>query len=204
MYCERPAETLDAATLLDAGLLAEFVQATQPKEWAKLGKQFPGAEPATLAAQVSALIARRGTLEVLRNGVSFNGIHLALAFFKPSAGGNPEHQARYEGNRFSIVRQVHFSTRTPDQSVDMVIFLNGLPIVSVELKNHFTGQNVQHAIAQYRRRDPREPFFSRCLVHFALDDGGLHGHAAGGQGDDVPALQPRRAKVLLLRDVQLV
>ena len=170
LYRERPATAFDAATLLDAELLAEFVQATQSKEWAKLVKQFPGAASATLAAQVSALIAKRGTLEVLRNGVSFNGINLALAFFKPSAGGKPEHQARYEGNRFSIMRQVHFSTRTPDQTVDMTIFLNGIPIVSLELKNHFTGQNVQHAIAQYRRRDPREPFFARCLVHFALDD----------------------------------
>lgn len=170
MYRERPDTAFDPATLLDTELLAEFVKATQPKEWAKLSKQFPDAELPTLAAQVSALIAKRGTLEVLRNGASFNGINLQLAFFKPSAGGNPEHQARYNGNRFSIMRQVHFSTRTPDQSVDMVIFLNGIPIISLELKNHFTGQNVQHAIAQYRRRDPREPFFSRCLVHFALDD----------------------------------
>jgi type I restriction enzyme R subunit len=151
-------------------MLAEFVQATQPKEWAKLSKQFPEGEIAMLELHVSSLIAKRGTLEVLRNGVNFNGINLQLAFFRPSAGGNPEHQARYEGNRFSIMRQVHFSTRTPDQSADMVIFLNGLPIVSIELKNHFTGQNVQHAIAQYRRRDPREAFFQRCLVHFALDD----------------------------------
>lgn len=174
MYRERPATAFDAATLLDAELLAEFVQATQSKEWAKLAKQFPGAASATLAAQVSTLIAKRGTLEVLRHGVSFNGINLALAFFKPSAGGNPEHAARYEGNRFSILRQVYFSTRTPDQSVDMAIFLNGLPIISLELKNHFTGQNVQHAIAQYRRRDPREPFFARCLVHFALDDDAVY------------------------------
>jgi type I restriction enzyme, R subunit len=170
MYRERPASALDAATLLDSEELAAFIQTTQPKEWARLTKQFPGGEAAMLAAHVSALIQKRGTLEVLRNGVSFNGINLQLAFFKPSAGGNPEHQARYAANRFSIMRQVHFSTKTPDQSADMAIFLNGLPIVSIELKNHFTGQNVQHAIAQYRRRDPREPFFHHCLVHFALDD----------------------------------
>src|SRR5690242_11874130 len=103
MYRERPTEAFDVASLLDVELLAEFVQATQPKEWAKFSKQFSGAEVSTLAAQVSALIAKRGTLEVLRNGVSFNGINLQLAFFKPSAGGNPEHQARYEGNRFSIM-----------------------------------------------------------------------------------------------------
>ena len=170
LYRERPATAFDLATMLDAEELAAFVQSTQPKEWAKLAKQFPGAEREMLAAQVSALVAKRGTLEVLRNGASFNGINLLLAFFKPSAGGNPEHQARYAGNRFAIMRQIHFSTKTPDQSVDMGILLNGLPIVSIELKNHFTGQNVQHAIAQYRRRDPREAFFARCLVHFAVDD----------------------------------
>ncbi len=170
LYRERPATAFDLATMLDTEELAAFVQSTQPKEWAKLAKRFPGAEREMLAAQVSALVAKRGTLEVLRNGASFNGINLQLAFFKPSAGGNPEHQACYAGNRFAIMRQIHFSTKTPDQSVDMGILLNGLPIVSIELKNHFTGQNVQHAIAQYRRRDPREPFFARCLVHFAVGD----------------------------------
>ncbi|MBK8574207.1 MAG: type I restriction endonuclease subunit R [Elusimicrobia bacterium] len=170
LYRERLASAFDLATLLDVEELAVFVQSTQPREWAKLAKQFPGAAREMLAAQVSALVAKRGALEVLRNGASFNGVNLKLVFFKPSAGGNPEHLAQYVGNRFAIVRQIHFSTKTPDQSVDMVILLNGLPIVSIELKNHFTGQNVQHAIAQYRRRDPREAFFARCLVHFAVDD----------------------------------
>jgi hypothetical protein len=67
---------------------------------------------------------------VLRNGISFNGINVQLAFFKPSAGGNPEHQARYAGNRFAIVRQIHFSTKTPDQSVDVVILISGLLFVA--------------------------------------------------------------------------
>ena len=169
-YRERPGSAFDAATLLDVAETRAFIMATQPKEWAKLGKQFPNEEETALAGYLTTLIQKRGTLEVLRNGVSFNGINLQLAYFRPSAGGNPEHQARYEGNRFAVMRQVHFSTKTPDQSIDLVILLNGLPIVSVELKNHFTSQNVQHAIAQYRRRDKNEPFFRRCLVHFALDD----------------------------------
>lgn len=174
MYHQRPASALDTGTFIDINELAAFVQATQPKEWAKLVKQFPGTETATLAAQLSALIKKRDTLDVLRNGVAFNGINLQLAYFRPSAGGNPEHQARYEANRFGIMRQVFFSTKQTDPdkrpSVDVVITLNGLPIISIELKNHFTGQNIQHAIAQYRRRDPKEPFWARCLVHFAVDD----------------------------------
>lgn len=170
LYTARDASHFDAATLLDAEQLWGFIEATQPKELAKLHKQFPEAPREALAAHVTGLIQKRGTLEVLRNGVSFSGINLQLAYFRPSAGGNEEHQARYQGNRFAVMRQVHFSTRTPDQSADVVILLNGLPIVSVELKNHFTNQNVQHAIAQYRRRDKNEPFWKRCLVHFAVDD----------------------------------
>ena len=170
LFSALSAEHFDPATMLDSHQLADFIAATQPKEWAKLTRQFPGTEREALASYVTSLIQKRGTLEVLRNGVSFSGINVQLAFFKPSAGGNPEHQSRYEGNRFVVVRQVHFSTKTPDQSLDVLIMLNGLPLVSVELKNHFTGQNVQHALAQYRRRDAREPFWSRCLVHFAVDD----------------------------------
>lgn len=105
LYRERPATAFDVATMLDANELTALVQATQPKEWAKLAKQFPGGEREMLAAQVSALAAKRGTLEVLRNGISFNGINVQLAFFKPAAGGNPEHQARYASKRFpGIIR----------------------------------------------------------------------------------------------------
>ena len=170
LYRERPAMAFDPALLLDVELLAEFVQATQPKEWAKMRKQFPDAPREALAGHVASLIQKRGTLDVLRNGASFNGVNLQLAYFRPAADGNPEHQARYADNRFAVMRQVHFSTRTPDQSVDVILLLNGLPIVSVELKNHFTGQNVQHAIAQYRGRDKNEPFWKRGLAHFAVDD----------------------------------
>ncbi|MCM0084521.1 DEAD/DEAH box helicase family protein [Geomonas sp. Red32] len=170
LYRERQNTSFDATSFLDVAETCAFIQATQPKEWTKLGKQFPGGEQEALAAHLATLLQKRGTLEVLRNGVSFNGVNLQLAYFRPSAGGNPEHQTRYESNRFAVMRQVHFSTKTPDQSIDIVIFLNGLPIISIELKNHFTSQNVHHAIAQYRRRDHREQFWGRCLVHFALDD----------------------------------
>ncbi len=169
-YRARPSSAFAAATLLDVAETEAFIQATQPRQWAKLSTQFPGEQRSALAGHLTALIQKRDTLAVLRNGVSFSGINLQLAYFRPSAGGNPEHQSRYENNRFAVMRQVHFSTKTPDQSVDVVLLLNGLPIVSVELKNHFTGQNVQHAIAQYRRRDKNEPFWRRCLVHFAVDD----------------------------------
>jgi type I restriction enzyme R subunit len=174
LYRERQNSSFDVSSLLDIEETVAFLKGTQPKEWAKLCKQVPGSEQDVLAAQLTTLLQKRGTLEVLRNGVSFNGINLQLAYFRPSAGGNPEHQTRYEANRFAVMRQVHFSTKTPDQSIDVVLFLNGLPIISIELKNHFTSQNVHHAIAQYRRRDHREQFWGRCLVHFALDDDSVY------------------------------
>lgn len=174
LYRTRAPHSFDPVLLLDVDQLADFVASTQPKEWTRISKQFPGTEREALASHVASLVQKRGTLEVLRNGASFNGINLQLAFFKPSAGGNPEHQIRYEGNLFSVLRQVHFSTKTPDESVDVVILLNDLPIICVELKNHFTGQNVQHAIAQYRRRDAKDPFWIRCLVHFAVDDDAVY------------------------------
>ena len=183
LYTLGDAKQFDAATLLDAAMLAEFVERTQPKEYAKLCKQFPGGAAHGLGrARGEPDPERRGTLEVLRNGALFSGVNLQLAYFRPSAGGNPEHQVRYEGNRFAVLRQVHYSTRAPGLSVDVAILLNGLPIASLELKNHFTGQNVQHAIAQYGSRDAEELFWGRCLVHFAADDDAVHMTTRGAGG----------------------
>ena len=113
LYAARDPQHFDAATLLDASLLWDFIEATQPRELVKLRKQFPDAPRAALAGHVASLIQKRGTLDVLRNGASFSGVNLQLAYFRPAAGGNPEHQTRYEHNRFAVMRQAHFSTRTP-------------------------------------------------------------------------------------------
>ena len=95
---------------------------------------------------------------------------LRHGYFKPSSGMNPEHQKLYSQNRFSIVRQLKYSKRN-ENSLDITIFLNGLPIITAELKNSLTGQFVENAIKQYKKdRDPREPLFQfkRCFVHFAV------------------------------------
>jgi len=108
---------------------------------------------------------------VLRDGIKDTGCKFRLAYFRPSSGLNPELQQRYEANLFSVVRQLHYSEKN-ENSLDIVLFLNGIPIFTAELKNPFTGQNVKHAITQYRRdRDPKEPLFTfgRCLAHFAVD-----------------------------------
>lgn len=148
-----------------------FILITQPKEWGKLKKAAPGDTEGHFLQNLAAQIEKRGTLDVLRNGVKDYGCKFDLAYFPPVTTLNPDLQRLYQGNIYSIVRQLKFSQKN-EKSLDTAIFLNGLPLFTVELKNPLTGQNVQHAIAQYRNdRDPKEPLFAfrRCLAHFAVD-----------------------------------
>jgi type I restriction enzyme, R subunit len=112
-------------------------------------------------------------LDCLRHGVTDRGVKLKLAFFRPASGLNPESQTLYAANVLTVTRQVHFSEKNSDLSVDLLLSVNGLPVATAELKNPFTGQTVLHAQKQYREdRDPKEPLFQfkrRALVHFAVD-----------------------------------
>ncbi len=162
--CQIPDETL------------KFIQDTQSEEYQKLERQYGTDTPIKLLDRVNREIDRRGVndrrgvLDVLRNGVKDRGCHFKLAYPPPSSDMNPEHKEFYDKNRFSLIRQLHYSQQN-EKSVDMVLFLNGLPLVTMELKNSLTGQTVADAEKQYRTdRDPREPLFQfkRCLVHFAV------------------------------------
>jgi type I restriction enzyme R subunit len=116
-------------------------------------------------------IEKRGTLDVLRKGFKDVGARFQLVFFRPASSLNAETQRLYTANIFSVVRQLYFSQKDR-KSLDLAIFINGLPVFTAELKNPFTAQTVQNAMRQYRRdRDPREPLFAfgRCLIHFAVD-----------------------------------
>jgi len=122
--------------------------------------------------RVSKAVEKRGTLNVLRRGVKLYGCRFDLVYFRPSTGRNPE----YRANVFSVVRQLPYS---PDSghTLDLCLFLNGLPLFTAELKNPLTGQTFRDAIHQYRSdRDPREPFFQfgRCLAHFAVGSEEVH------------------------------
>ena len=148
----------------------QFIRNTQPKEYRRLERQYGADTPAKLLDRVSKQIASRGVLDVLRKGVRDRGCHFNLTYFRPSSGMNPDHQRFYAQNRFSLIRQLHYSQRN-EKSLDMTLFLNGLPLVTMELKNSLTGQVLTDAEKQYRTdRDPREPLFQfkRCLVHFAV------------------------------------
>ncbi len=148
----------------------QFIQDTQPEAYQKLEIQYGADTPQKLTLRISNQIASRGVLDVLRKGVKDRGCDFKLTYFQPSSGMNPDHQELYDQNRFSLIRQLHYSQRN-ENSLDMVLFLNGLPLATMELKNSLTGQTVADAEKQYRTdRDRREPLFQfkRCLVHFAV------------------------------------
>ena len=151
--------------------LLAFVQDTQPNRWDELRSQVgAGLEDAVLDALVHNLESR-GTLDVLRHGFKVLGKRMDVAYFQPAHGLNPEITAKYAQNRLVLTRQVRFIPER-DDSVDVVFFLNGLPVATVELKNPLTAQTLDDAIEQYRRRDPKHRLFQfkkRSLVHFAVD-----------------------------------
>ncbi len=156
--CLIPSETL------------RFIQLTQLEAYQKLERQYGQETSVKLLDRISKQVASRGVLDVLRKGVRDRGCDFKLTYFRPSSGMNPDHQRFYAQNRFSLIRQLHYSERN-EKSLDMVLFLNGLPLATMELKNSLTGQVMADAEKQYRTaRDSREPLFKfkRCLVHFAV------------------------------------
>jgi type I restriction enzyme R subunit len=169
----RGQRTYSAELGLDTGELFKFVGATQAKAWAKL-IQLHGGVPETaqrqFALRVASEIDARGVLDVLRQGVKDRGVSIALAYFRPGLLLAADALDEYNQNVLTVARQLHFSARDATLSVDMALFVNGLPVASVELKNPNTGQRAEDAIAQYRGRDPNDLFFAkRALVHFAVD-----------------------------------
>lgn len=171
-YLKRLASDYDRETCLDPEMFWRFVSSTQPKQSNKLiGLHGLDRAREKLLAEIVRVTEKYGLLEILREGVTLDGILFRFAHFKPNTDFNPENLELYRGNVFSVIRQLKYSGRN-ENSIDMVLFLNGFPIATVELKNQLTGQSVEHGIRQYRTdRDPKERLlaFKRCLVHFAID-----------------------------------
>jgi type I restriction enzyme, R subunit len=170
-YRQRKAEEYDRQLCLLPRDVVDFVLATQPKEWLKLEQHHGAGVREQFLKRLAAEIERRGALDVLRTGIKNSGCKFQLAYFRPASGLNEEIRRLHAANFFSVVRQVRYSTKS-EQSLDLVLFLNGIPIFTAELKNPLTGQDVEDAIRQYKTdRDPREPLFAygRCLAHFAVD-----------------------------------
>lgn len=156
---------------VDEDLLFEFLQATQEKEVQKLQVIHGNSYRSKVLYRLNNQIKLIGIIEVLRKGITDNNIKLKLFYDKPVSNLNEKDTALYNKNIFSVTRQVHYSTQN-ENSLDMAIFINGLPIITFELKNELTKQNVKDAIKQYKtNRDAKEELFrlGRCMVHFAVD-----------------------------------
>ncbi len=150
----------------------EFIRSTQAKQWEKL-QSLHGEECGNRVLEaLCKWMDTHGVLSTLRHGFKCFGKTLRLAFFRPAHGLNRELESNYQANRLGLTRQLHFSTQS-EKSLDVVLSLNGVPVVTLELKNPLTGQTAANAIHQYRHdRDPRELIFQftkRTLVHFAVD-----------------------------------
>jgi len=171
-YRRRKPEEYDRGLCLVPRDVVDFVLATQPKDWERLKQHHGSAVREEFLKRLASEIARRGALDVLRTGVKDSGCKFRLAYFRPASGLNEETRRLHAANLFSVVRQVHYSEKNEKLSLDLVLFLNGIPIFTAELKNPLTEQNVEDAMRQYKTdRDPREPLFAygRCLAHFAVD-----------------------------------
>lgn len=172
-YLLRENTNYDNVSCLDRDLLFQFLETTQPKAVARLKTYHKELYEQKIIKRLNDQIQAKGIIEVLRKGITdgFTDTKLNLFYDKPVSAYNSGDKALYDANLFSVMRQVYFSPNDK-KSLDMVIFINGIPVMSFELKNELTKQNVQHAIKQYKTdRDPNEELFrlGRLMVNFAVD-----------------------------------
>jgi type I restriction enzyme R subunit len=157
---------------VDETRLFRFLNDTQPREMAKLGVNNSDQKKRQFLNRLSGEIAKRGIIDVLRNGVKAYPADLIMFYFTPTEN-NEKSKQMFEKNIFSVTRQLRYSIDASKLALDLCLFINGLPVVTIELKNHFTGQSTADAVEQYKEdRDLRDTLFSfkRCMVHFAVDD----------------------------------
>lgn len=157
---------------IDETRLFRFLSATQPDEMEKLGVFKSDLKKAQFLNRLRGEIAKRGIIDVLRNGIKVYPADLVMFYLTPSEK-NIKAKALFEQNIFSVTRQLQYSKDATRLALDLCIFINGLPVITCELKNQLTKQNVDDAVYQYKTdRDPKELLFQfkRCMVHFAVDD----------------------------------
>jgi type I restriction enzyme R subunit len=158
---------------LDTAELFTFIGATQADAWSKLVKLHggdPNVAQSKFADRLASEIDKRGTVDVLRHGVVDLSVTIRLAFFRPAHGLTPELVERYRANRLTVTRQLPYDSGST-KTLDLALFVNGIPVATAELKNALTGQGVKHAMRQYREdRDPtNRTLAKRAVVHFAVD-----------------------------------
>lgn len=165
-YMEHRDRALDAATLVN------FIQTTQPKAWDRFERMCSSDSTAKFAKVFNDAVDRLGMVAVLKHGFKHRGIPFKVVFFKPESGLNESAADHYAKNVCRCIRQFHFA-ETGNQTIDMVLDVNGIPLVGIELKDQFTGQDVENAMRQWREdRDPRcrcLKFNTRMVAFFAVD-----------------------------------
>ena len=157
---------------MDLAQLSAFLRATQPAVAESLDLDRASPTRRRFLARLQREVTKRGTIDVLRNGVKHGPHQIDLLYGTPSAG-NERAKGLYGQNRFSVTRQLRYSQDQTQLALDLCLFVNGLPVATFELKNSLTKQTVDDAVEQYKRdRNPREKLFElgRCLAHFAVDD----------------------------------
>lgn len=171
-YIQGSPVNFDRETALLEKYVFDFIQTSQPKEWNKLSTIHGEQVKKQFLHRLFKEIESRGLLEVIRNGFTTHGVSFKLAYFKPSSNLNAQAIDQFNKNQLTVIRQVKYD-RHNENSIDLLIALNGFSIITVELKNAFSGQTVKNAMNQYRfDRDPREPLFqfnNGSLVHFSVD-----------------------------------
>ena len=157
---------------LDEGTFIEFVKNSQLKQWERFKKIYDAAAEKQLIERFSREVKQTSLLNVLRHGFTDRGIKFRAVFWKPETTLNETSQKQYEANILHCTRQLHYSVKN-ENSIDIVLFINGIPVVSMELKCQFTGQSTTNAINQYKfdraTKDTIFGFKERVLVHFAVD-----------------------------------
>ena len=195
----------DGVAGVDTADLFEFINATQAEQWDQLVDSGYGGDPVVARAKfvqrLASQLDKRGTVDVLRRGVTDYNVKFRLAYFKPGHGLTPGLVERYKANILSVARQLRYEP-TSNKTIDLGLFVNGIPVATAELKNPLTGQSVEHAMLQYRKdRDPKNRTLNRVgMVHFAVDPYSvtMTTHLAGkrtrflpfNQGNDLGAGNP--------------
>ena len=164
------ASNFNAQFAIDEQFFWDFLESTQKEELEKLQKQSDC--KLKILNRLDRMIKKYGVLHLLKKGLEVDDAHFILFYESPLASSSKQVKDRFEQNRFSETRQLRYSVDNPREEIDLVLFINGLPIVTMELKNHWTGQNARvHGQHQYTQRDIKQPLlqFARCVVHFAVD-----------------------------------
>lgn len=173
-YLERNGANYNVDMALDAELLLEFVKSTQSDVWKSIETKFGAKAGEMLCKEVNRKLKSQGTLNTFRTGVQFTWSGpIKLCYVKPASNINPKLEALYNTNILSVIRQVHYSQKN-NNSIDVVIFLNGIPVATLELKNEMTGQSIANAKQQYKydRKPAGEPLLTYkrgAIVHLAVD-----------------------------------